>query len=208
MGGQPIEPAALPAGIEEGVTRDDGETIAVALRGNEQFVLVIEKLDPGISPSMLTAIAALVLIDPRRERERHRPRRRDLGRFTVTVMPDGFFESGVDERVDPTSTSLTMHFLTGTDQQALMGDRRLNVTTIRDVDVAAVLADIGAGEGVRVVDVRGHEALFQIPFSPSLQPGQEQSLVWRESPTMLVFVNGRGLTDVELLAVANGLRPR
>lgn len=203
-----IEPVALPAGIEEGVMRDSGRTVAVTLRGHDQFVtLVIEKVDTGVTPSMLIPIAAAVLVPPL-PAPTTGPGVSDLGRFDATVLPDGFFETGVAETADPTSTSVTAHFLTGTDQQALMTGRRLNVTTVRNADAAAVMADIGGQPGIRTLDVRGYPALIQVPFSPSLEPTTALSLVWSESPTMVVFVNGRGLTEVELVAVANGLRPR
>jgi hypothetical protein len=62
------------------------------------------------------------------------------------------------------------------------------------------------GTRVRATTVRGHDAWF-LPASADDEPFELAALGWREQPGVFVSVAGSGLTEEELRAAAEGLRP-
>jgi hypothetical protein len=86
------------------------------------------------------------------------------------------------------------------------GDRSLTVTVVVDRPGALEAVRWLGGKGARSTSVRGHDG-WLLPISAEEAQLPISALGWREQPGVLVTVSGLGVTERELRAAAESLRP-
>ena len=134
--------------------------------------------------------------------------------FTVAEAPAGFVQVTDDPGMASDGTNARTMIYKDAQGRGL----EIRVADAVERSPGASLSDVGPGAigaDPHVVDVRGHHAVVaRIALNgggaynarTTFMVGANQTVQWREPRNVTVTVNGVGLTEAEVLAVARGLR--